>query len=256
MSEVPDVPRPPADPGPSPQPAPAGVPDVRSAADLRCSDVDRERVAEALRQAAGDGRLTLSELEERLEATFNARTYGDLQPITRDLPQGPYPLPGGTSTATWQHGRPAAPAAGAGPATSAAGVAPVPRPPADGPVRASERITSVLSTEKRKGRWEVPARIDLTSVLGEVELDFTEAIVRSREIDIHVGIVLGSVTLIVPEGIDVRIEEGANILGERKMKLKSEVTPGSPVYHVRGFVVLGELTVRPPKERRRSLLGH
>ena len=65
-----------------------GAPDVRGPGDLRCSDTDRERVAEALREAAGEGRLTLSELEERLEATFKARTYGDLQPITRDLPQG------------------------------------------------------------------------------------------------------------------------------------------------------------------------
>ncbi|TDE09085.1 DUF1707 SHOCT-like domain-containing protein [Jiangella asiatica] len=237
------------------------VPDVRSAADLRCSDVDRERVAEALRQAAGDGRLTLSELEERLEATFSARTYGDLQPITRDLPQGPYPLPGGTSVTHWQQGRvppPNAPVAGprvpnAPVAGAAAGATPLPA--AGGPLRPSERITTVLSTEKRKGRWEVPARMDVTSVLGEVVLDFTEAIVRSREIEIQVGVVLGSITLIVPEGIDVRLEEGANILGERRMKLKSEVTPGSPIYHVRGFVFLGELTVRPPRERR-SLLGH
>ncbi|RIQ11201.1 DUF1707 SHOCT-like domain-containing protein, partial [Jiangella rhizosphaerae] len=112
MSEVPD----------QPKPAPGTeFPDVRSAADLRCSDVDRERVAEALRQAAGDGRLTLSELEERLEATFKARTYGELQPITRDLPQGPYPLPGGNPAANWPQGRAAAgaavaPAGGAAPA--------------------------------------------------------------------------------------------------------------------------------------------
>ena len=52
-------------------------PGTNNPRDLRCSDVDRDRVAEALRQAAGDGRLTLSELEERLDAAFRARTYGD-----------------------------------------------------------------------------------------------------------------------------------------------------------------------------------
>ncbi|WP_162606116.1 DUF1707 SHOCT-like domain-containing protein [Jiangella aurantiaca] len=244
MSEVPD----------QPKPAP-GVefPDVRSAADLRCSDVDRERVAEALRQAAGDGRLTLTELEERLEATFKARTYGELQPITRDLPQGPYPLPGGNPAANWQQGRPAA---GAAPVVSAAGAAQPPLPPSDGPVRRAERITSVLSNEKRRGRWEVPARIDVTSILGEVVLDFTEAVVRTPEVEIQTAIVLGSLTLIVPEGIDVRLDEGTNILGERKMKLREPVTPGAPVYRVRGFVLLGEVTVRPPRDKRRSILGH
>ncbi|WP_157987705.1 DUF1707 SHOCT-like domain-containing protein [Jiangella endophytica] len=245
MSEVPDHPK--------PAPAPSvEFPDVRSAADLRCSDVDRERVAEALRQAAGDGRLTLTELEERLEATFKARTYGELQPITRDLPQGPYPLPGGNPAANWQQGRPAA---GPRVASPEAGVQP-PLQPSGGPVRPSERITSVLSNEKRQGRWEVPARIDVTSILGEVVLDFTEAVVRTPEVEIQTAIVLGSLTLIVPEGIDVRLDEGTNILGERKMKLREPVTPGAPVYRVRGFVLLGEVTVRSPRDKRRPLLGH
>ncbi|MBB5786019.1 DUF1707 SHOCT-like domain-containing protein [Jiangella mangrovi] len=242
MSQVPDQPKPAPDPE---------FPAVHSAADLRCSDVDRERVAEALRQAAGDGRLTLTELEERLEATFKARTYGELQPITRDLPQGPYPLPGGNAVANWQQGRPAGPAG----AVAGAGVQP-PLPPSGGPVRRSERITSVLSNEKRQGRWEVPARMDITAVLGEVVLDFSEAVVRTPEVEIQTAIVLGSLTLIVPEGIEVRLDEGTNVLGERKMKLREPVTPGGPVYHVRGFVLLGEVTVRPPRDKRRLPFGH
>ena len=54
---------------------------------LRASDADRERVAEVLRQAAGDGRLTLEELDERLDAVYAAKTYAELEPVTRDLPQ-------------------------------------------------------------------------------------------------------------------------------------------------------------------------
>lgn len=251
-AEHPTAQRPAAElPRPTPE---VELPDVRSAADLRCSDVDRERVAEALRQAAGDGRLTLTELEERLDATFNARTYGDLQPITRDLPQGPYPLPGGNSVGRWQRGE-AAPAVGLRPGMQP-GARPAARPASGEPVRPLERITSVLSGEKRAGRWEVPARIEVMSVLGEVVLDFTEAIVRTREIEIQAGVILGSLTLIVPEGIDVRLEQGANILGERKMKLRTEVTPGSPVYHVRGFVVLGEITVRPPRRPLHNPFTH
>ena len=52
---------------------------------LRASDADRERVAEVLRDALAEGRLDMAEFEERLEATYSARTYGDLEPITRDL---------------------------------------------------------------------------------------------------------------------------------------------------------------------------
>jgi hypothetical protein len=213
---------------------------VRGPGDLRCSDKDRERVAEALREAAGDGRLTLSELEERLEATFKARTYGDLQPITRDLPQGPYPLP---DVAHGQVQRP-----------TGYGRAPVGRPAAGVPATRTERITTILGEEKRDGRWEVPSRLEVVCFLGSVRLDFTEAIVRNREVIVQIGAIMGSVTLVVPEGIDVRMEPGANVLGERKHRLTGPVTPGGPIYHVRGFVVLGDITVRPPKSRR-SIFG-
>mgnify|MGYP001233757559 CR=1 FL=1 len=55
-------------------------------AQMRVSDADREKVADVLRTAAGEGRLDFDELDDRLEATFKARTYADLVPITADLP--------------------------------------------------------------------------------------------------------------------------------------------------------------------------
>ena len=54
--------------------------------ELLTSDVDRERVAERLRIAAGEGRLTPAELEERLERAFSARTEAELEPLVADLP--------------------------------------------------------------------------------------------------------------------------------------------------------------------------
>jgi fatty acid desaturase len=53
---------------------------------LRIADADRERVAERLRRAAGEGRLAPEELEERLEAAFSARTEAELAPLVADLP--------------------------------------------------------------------------------------------------------------------------------------------------------------------------
>lgn len=55
-------------------------------ATLRASDADRERIAERLRHATGEGRLLAEELEERLERTFAARTYGELDAVVADLP--------------------------------------------------------------------------------------------------------------------------------------------------------------------------
>jgi uncharacterized membrane protein YdbT with pleckstrin-like domain len=56
---------------------------------LRASDVDRDAVAERLRQAAVEGRLEPEELEERLHAALRARTYGDLHRVLTDLPATP-----------------------------------------------------------------------------------------------------------------------------------------------------------------------
>lgn len=53
---------------------------------LRASDADRHAVGEILREAAGDGRLTLDELDDRLTAAANARTYADLDRLVADLP--------------------------------------------------------------------------------------------------------------------------------------------------------------------------
>jgi hypothetical protein len=57
--------------------------------DLRVSDADRDRVADRLRAATGEGRLSADELEERLEAAFAARTAAELAPLTADLPAPP-----------------------------------------------------------------------------------------------------------------------------------------------------------------------
>ena len=60
--------------------------ELASQAGLRASHGDRDRVVELLRVAAGDGRLTAEELDERLEAALTARTYGELAALTTDLP--------------------------------------------------------------------------------------------------------------------------------------------------------------------------
>ncbi|MHB1711329.1 MAG: DUF1707 SHOCT-like domain-containing protein [Acidimicrobiales bacterium] len=54
---------------------------------LRVSDADREQVVEQLRVAAGEGRLTLDELGQRIEQASAAKTFADLDPVTADLPE-------------------------------------------------------------------------------------------------------------------------------------------------------------------------
>jgi Domain of unknown function (DUF1707) len=55
---------------------------------VRASDTDRERTAAILRGAAGQGLLTLDEVDERLGAVYAAVFVTDLAPVTADLPEG------------------------------------------------------------------------------------------------------------------------------------------------------------------------
>jgi hypothetical protein len=54
--------------------------------DLLASDAEREHHAELLREHAAQGRLTVDELDERLDRVYAARTRGELEPIVSDLP--------------------------------------------------------------------------------------------------------------------------------------------------------------------------
>ncbi|WP_116026707.1 DUF1707 SHOCT-like domain-containing protein [Thermomonospora umbrina] len=69
---------------------------------MRASDADRDRVAEELREHCATGRITLDELQERLDAVYGARTHGDLDRVTADLPEAdlyerPVPVRQGSS---------------------------------------------------------------------------------------------------------------------------------------------------------------
>lgn len=53
---------------------------------MRASDQDRENAVELLREAYAAGRLTREELDERSDAAYSARTWGELADLTFDLP--------------------------------------------------------------------------------------------------------------------------------------------------------------------------
>jgi hypothetical protein len=77
-------------------------------ADLRAGDADRQAVADRLRQALDEGRLTVLEYDERLAAAYQAQTYGELAKVTSDLPaRAPSPsvAPTGPSTQPGQDER-------------------------------------------------------------------------------------------------------------------------------------------------------
>ncbi len=59
---------------------------------IRTSDADRDRVTARLRDHFAEGRLTADELDERVTAALNSKTFGDLRRVMADLPE-PAPAP-------------------------------------------------------------------------------------------------------------------------------------------------------------------
>jgi hypothetical protein len=198
-----------------------------SALEMRASDGDRERVADQLREAAGHGRLTMDELEERLEQTYAAKTYAELTPLTRDLPAAgtSVPLP--------------APAAGSG--LARVGGTPTGR----------RWSIAIMSGSTRRGRWVVPRGYNAFAFWGGVVIDLRDATFAERETVIRAHAVMGGVDIIAPEDVDVHVE-GFGLMGGYDDATSSQLDPpppGAPVVRVTGIAFWGGVTVRrkPPK---------
>ena len=67
--------------------------------EMRAADSDRAAVADKLKQALDEGRLELDEYDVRLQQTYAAKTYGDLDGLLTDLPGAAVEPRSGTSPA-------------------------------------------------------------------------------------------------------------------------------------------------------------
>lgn len=54
--------------------------------EMRAGDKDRQAVADKLKHALDEGRLDLAEYDERLQKTYAAKTYGELDGLLADVP--------------------------------------------------------------------------------------------------------------------------------------------------------------------------
>jgi hypothetical protein len=191
--------------------------------DLRASDADRERIANVLHQAVGEGRLTIHELDERLQGVYAAKTLGDLVPFTADLPVS------GTATMP----------------------APIPQAvPSNriGGTPGGSAAVAVLSGFSRTGVWVVPKYFSAVAFMGGGQLDLTQARFAERETTIQVFAFMGGIEIIVPDDITVRVS-GFGLMGGFEHKGEHEGPPGSPVLTINGFALMGGVDVRPPKRK-------
>ena len=210
--------------------------------ELRASDRDRERTAEHLRRAAGDGQLTMEELDERLHAAHTSRTRGDLERITADLQP-----------------------------VEDTGVAPAPASASGGfAVRRGEGgarwLLAILGGCERKGRWRLATQATCVNLMGGSELDLNQVELAGDHVELTVISIMGGAEIRVPNGLRVEVSELALMGGNSVDITEDRPSAAGAVLHLRLFSLMGGTDVRRgPKlsraerralrEQRRSHLG-
>ncbi|WP_187282450.1 MULTISPECIES: DUF1707 domain-containing protein [unclassified Streptomyces] len=197
---------------------------------MRASDAERERVAETLREAVAEGRLEMDEFEQRLDATFKARTHGELVPLVRDLP-----APGGPEAA-----------AVAGRKGSSANW-----PARIGGAPTSSGAFAFWGGFSRKGRWTVGPKFTAFAMWGGGEIDLREAHFAERDVVIRCFTIMGGMQVTVPPDLNVQVN-GLGVMGgfgeHSKLDEEPEPAPDAPRVRITGFALMGGVGV----ERKRS----
>jgi hypothetical protein len=188
--------------------------------ELRASDADRERTAELLRRAAGEGRLTIEELDERLDIVYETRTQRELDALTVDVVARDEPA----STNRM-------------------------------PVRTGEGsnwVVSVMSGHDRKGRWRVGRHLKVISVMGGSSIDLNDAELTSDVTEITVFSLMGGSDIRVPDGLNVEISDFA-FMGGNDAKIGEYLPdPGGPLVKIRMISIMGGSDVKRGRKLSRS----
>ena len=170
---------------------------------LRASDAEREQVVSELREHAAQGRLTLEEFSQRVDEAYAAKTVAELDEVKRELPS-------------------------------------VSALPATRPRRKARRwLVSVMGGADRRGRWRVPEKMAVVSLMGGCDLDLRQAQIEHDEVTITIFSVMGGTDVYVPEGIEVDLGGLAIMGGNDEHGHDLPPRPGTPLIRLRMFTLMG-----------------
>ncbi|MFE9101426.1 DUF1707 SHOCT-like domain-containing protein [Actinomadura geliboluensis] len=182
---------------------------------MRASDADRDEVADRLREALAEGRITPEEHAERIDAVYKAKTYAELAPVLSDLPDEQPPRP-----RVDLRKEPAL----------------APPPPQ------SPNLVAIFAGVERKGRWLVEPTTNVSCVFGGADLDFRQAVLSQSEVTVNVTCVFGGVNMIVPPGVRV-IGSNTSVFGGTELPEDDTADPGAPVIRITGMLLFGGISV-------------
>jgi hypothetical protein len=192
----------------------ASVPVIPAGA-ARAADADREAVAERLRIAAGDGRIDLAELDERLTQAYAAKTYGQLEALVADLPTHP---------ASIRHDA-------------------LPEPE-------TLVLKTTINNLRQSGQWVVPRRITAETTVGIITIDFTQASCAHREVVVEAVAGAGWVRLWLPDGWAARITPSSTNTSHISNKAAETAEPGAPTIIVTGHPGSGYIRIKYRNRKR------
>jgi len=187
---------------------------------------ERERVIQQLSDHFANDRLSLDELESRMELVYKAGTVAELQRLTADLP----------SVA-------ALPAPVSAPAEEIATIAPD-----------RERLWAVMSETRRKGAWIVPQRLDLLALMSDTTIDLTQAALPTGIIDIHVRSICAAVKIVVPPGLQV-VSRVSSLMGSVRgggepNEQTAEGWKAGTVVRLTGWALMAEVQTKVRRRER------
>jgi hypothetical protein len=191
---------------------------------MRASDADRERVAQILHRALSEGRITMEELEERLTTVYAAKTLGELQPVTADLPTA------STVSATLE---PAVTRALGFPDSRIGGHA------------GSMTSIGIMSGAVRKGSWVLPPQHNSLAFWGGAEIDLRHARFAEKQSTITAVAIMGGIEITVPDDINVDVT-GIGFMGAFMLDDKAGTPPApatAPTVKITGLAFWGGVVV-------------
>lgn len=194
-------------------------------------EVRRERVVQALCAHFARDRLTMEDLEARLEHAQDAQSDAELSGLVADLP----PLDDVAPVVT--------PMPGQFFALARTGERPPPM-----------KILSLFGNVRREGGWTVPQFVEVRAVFGSTRLDLAGATLQPGTTTIDASAVFGEVIIIVPPG--VRIESiGSAVFGEfaHKETPRDALDADAPVVRVTGTAVFGSVNIKTWMPKRKAL---
>jgi hypothetical protein len=179
-----------------------------------------QKITELSTHFANDD-LTLEDLERRIERVYKAMNIAELDSITADLVSASAASPGRLESR---------------PARDASGV-----PAGAGN---SGRILSIMGESRRMGRWQVPQRLEVVSIMSDMKIDLTQAVMPAGIVEIDMRVVWAACKVVVPPGMRV-INEVHSIMASVNSKAGGAETGASfaPTIRLTGLALMAELKV-------------